>query len=114
MFEIPVNLRFNFLRGEKSNWYALSGVSSYLMQKEEYDYEYERYNVRYKSKKYYKNASKDWLSVMNISIGYEHALGRLGRLRLEPYLKLPLQGVGIGSLPLSSTGIYVGITYPVR
>ncbi len=114
MFEIPINVRYTFAQGDKSQWFALTGLSSYLMQKEEYDYVYKRYDVLYNGSKYYKSASRDWLSVMNLSIGYERSWGRGGRVRLEPYLKLPLQGVGIGSLPLTSTGIQAGVTYPIR
>ena len=41
-------------------------------------------------------------------------LGTVGDLRIEPYVKLPLNGLGLGSLPLRSTGIYLGITRPIR
>ena len=36
-----------------------------------------------------------------------HTLGKAGSLRVEPYLKIPVQGLGIGSLPIWSTGVYV-------
>ncbi|MFN2457366.1 MAG: outer membrane beta-barrel protein [Chitinophagaceae bacterium] len=113
MLEIPINIRLNFSSGKKNNWYALTGFSSYLMQKEEYDYEYERYNVLYNSNKYYRNASQHWFSVVNLGVGYERQLGRSAKIRFEPYIKLPLREMGVGSLPLSSTGMYVGVTYPI-
>jgi hypothetical protein len=114
MFEIPINVRYNFSLNKKSQWFALAGVSSYMMQKEEYEYLYERYNVQYNSNKYYKASSKDFLSIMNLSVGYEHAVGKWGKVRVEPYIKVPLRGVGIGSLPLTSTGIQAGFTYPIH
>jgi hypothetical protein len=83
------------------------------MQKEDYTYAYERYNTVYSSTKYYRKASKDWFSIANISVAYEQRLGR-STFRLEPYIKRPLRGVGIGALPLSSAGVLVGLTHPIR
>lgn len=114
MFEIPVNLRYNLLRKNSKVLFASAGVSSYLMQKEDYNYVYRRYNVDYAGTKVYKRESKDWLSVANVSFGYEQRMGNKTKIRIEPYLKIPLKGVGIGSLPLQSTGILVGITHPIH
>jgi hypothetical protein len=83
------------------------------MQKEDYTYAYERYNTVFNSTKYYKRTSRDWFSIANISLAYEQQVGR-GRLRIEPYIKQPLRGVGVGSLPLSSAGVLAGVMYPIR
>ncbi|MBD0295277.1 MAG: outer membrane beta-barrel protein [Flavisolibacter sp.] len=114
MFEWPINLRYQFSRRERSTWYASAGISSYLMQKEEYNYLYERYNIQYYGKNYYQKSSRDWLAVGNVSVSYEHKLGQFGKLRIEPYVKFPFRGVGVGSLPLSSTGIYFVISHPLK
>jgi hypothetical protein len=113
MFEIPVNARFYAVQKKRSAFVVSAGVSSYLMQKEDYTYAYERYNTVYNSTKYYKRASRDWFSIANISLAYEQQVGR-GRLRIEPYIKQPLRGVGVGSLPLSSAGVLAGVMYPIR
>lgn len=112
MIELPLNIRYTVLQKKKSAWFFSAGASSYLMKKEAYTYLYDRNNVQYNVSKSYKNSSKDWLSVMNISGGYQHQMGKAS-LRIEPYLKLPLKGVGIGKLPITSTGIYLSITYPL-
>jgi hypothetical protein len=84
------------------------------MKTENYDYHYTRYGVQGYGNKEYKNTSKDWLSVAHISVGVQKKLGAIGDLRIEPYIKLPVNGVGIGSMPLRSTGVYLGITRPIR
>jgi hypothetical protein len=114
MVEIPVNLRYNAVRKRGSVLFAAAGVSSYLMQKEDYNYVYKRYNNYYSGNKIYEKASKNWWSVVNISVGYERRIFKATSIRIEPYVGLPLKGVGIGSLPLTSTGVLVGITHPVR
>lgn len=114
MFEIPLNVRYAFAHNKKHHWFAAAGASSYLMQKEDYHYLYERYNVTYYSSKSYKAASTNWFSVANISVGYVYEKSNGMNIRIEPYLKVPISGMGIGKLPITSTGIQVGITYPVQ
>lgn len=114
MYEIPFNIRYNASSNTKSTWFANAGLSSYLMKKENYDYNYKRYGVYGKGNKEYKNSTKNWFAVAHLSIGLQKKLGSIGDLRIEPYLKMPLDGVGIGNLPLRSSGIYLGLTHPLR
>ena len=114
MFEIPLNVRYNISQKGQGNWFAVAGLSSYLMNKEDYNYTYKRYNIEYKGNKVYRNLSKEWLTVVNASIGYEKAISEKVQIRLEPYLKLPLRGMGTGKLPISSAGMNVGVSYPIK
>ncbi|RFM29040.1 outer membrane beta-barrel protein [Deminuibacter soli] len=110
MIEVPVNVHYYFSVHEKSSWYAAAGLTSYFMNKEKYTSLYKRYNNEYTADWQRKNASKNIFSIMQLGAGYEHAAGVLGTLRVEPYLKVSLKGVGIGSLPLTSMGLNIGIT----
>lgn len=114
MFELPVNVRYYLLQKGSSTVTVSAGLSSYLMQAEDYSYMYRRYNTDYTGKTEYKRASKDWFSVANLSLAYEHRMSVKNRLRIEPYVKLPVKGVGIGSLPLRSAGLLVGITHTIQ
>lgn len=111
MLELPVNLRYNFKIHNASSWSALAGFSSYFMKKENYDYEYSYTNGqttnRYRS---YDNSSTHWFSVINLGVTYSHNLGRTGSLRVEPYVKVPVKGIGIGIMPIMSTGVNIGFT----
>jgi hypothetical protein len=116
MLEIPLNLRYTILAKKNMTFTATAGFSSYIMKKEDYDYVSKNINS---TTPYYGNAkriweSKDWLSVANLSLGYEHQFGPKSKIHIEPYLKLPLRGVGIGSLPLRSAGVLVGITRTIQ
>jgi hypothetical protein len=51
---------------------------------------------------------------LNFSAGYEQYLGKLGSLRIEPYLRIPLAGMGTGNLPITSAGLNIGITRQFR
>jgi hypothetical protein len=110
MIEIPVNARYAFITRPNHSWFFSAGLSSYLMQEEDYTLNYERYNQPYVKDYGYMNSTKDWFSIMNLSVGYQRSLGRNTRLGIAPYVKLPLRGVGIGKLPVSSTGIYLSVS----
>jgi hypothetical protein len=83
------------------------------MTKETYDYRVKVNNNVYEGAWAYKNKSRNWFSVLHAGIGYEHRAGVLGTLRIEPYIKAPISGIGIGSLPLSSAGLQIGLTRPL-
>lgn len=114
MIEIPVQARYFFNMKEKSSWYVSAGLSSYIMSKEKYDYKYEYYNNVDSRTWEYNTSTRNWFSIIHAGIGYERRIGVWGTLRLEPYLKIPVGGVGIGSMPLSSVGLNIGITRPLR
>lgn len=110
MYEIPLNARFNFREIKNHTWFASAGISSYLMKKEYYNYGY-NYNGSYHNRDYtYTTPEKDWAAVINLSAGYELKAGTKNYLRFEPYYKIPVKGVGTGSLPLSSAGLNVAFT----
>jgi hypothetical protein len=109
MFEVPINIKYNWTSTAKSNWFSTVGLSSYFMKKEDYDYSLETPPawMPWSQPESYSNTSVNWFGVINLSGGYMHTLGKAGSLRVEPYLKIPVQGLGIGSLSVWSTGIYV-------
>ena len=107
MFEWPVDVHYVFNPGNKHTFYISGGLSSYLMKKENYNYDYDWYGQPYYANRTYMNSSNNFFSIVNISAGYQVKIGRSSSLRFEPYGKLPLKGVGIGHLPLTSFGVNV-------
>ena len=114
LYELPVNIRYTMVSGRHS-LFATSGLSSYLMRSENYDYHYMQ-NSQPGGHNYlsYKNKTKNWFSVFNLSAGYTHKLGGNGSIRVEPYLKLPIRNLGVGKMPIMSTGLNIGFTKPLK
>ena len=110
MIEVPVTVRYNFRSSVKTNLSVSGGVSSYIMKSESYDYTIDHTGLQYPRSADYKNSSTNLFAVANIGFGYNRSLGKGTALRLEPYIKIPLTGVGIGKLPIMSTGMNIGIT----
>jgi hypothetical protein len=114
MWEIPINVRYNFSQNERSKWFATAGLSTYLMTRENYNYNYDWWTATGSgnaTKNWdWKTPSNYWFSIINLSAGYEHRLGGIGNLRIEPYLRVPLSGLGKGQLNILSAGLNIGIT----
>ena len=114
LYEWPVNMKYTIILG-KHSLFTTAGLSSYLMRSENYDYEYLQNNQpgghNYLT---YSKETKNWFSVANLSIGYTHKLGGNGSIRVEPYLKLPIKDLGVGNMPIMSTGLNIGFTKPLR
>jgi hypothetical protein len=117
MFEIPLNFRYDFATSKNHGFFAAAGLSSYLMKKEYYTYTYGVYNpmvMPYTGGTYgkpYYNGNNYLMSIFQMSAGYEYAVGVNTKIRIEPYMKIPLQGIGIGNMRVSSVGLYFGISH---
>ncbi|MBS1575016.1 MAG: hypothetical protein JST09_06890 [Bacteroidetes bacterium] len=107
LYEIPLTFAYTISSSKNQNWFASVGASSFLMKKENYNY-------------YYKNLttgqdwSKDWtlkngenhiFSILDLSAGYERKLNKRLSLIAEPYLKIPMDGIGFGKINLNSAGM---------
>ena len=110
MFEIPLNVKYDIRTIKKHTWFATAGLSSYLMSKEFYDFAYIKDGQEHNGSYPYYHTSQNWFSVLNVSAGYQLQMNAKNNLRIEPYYKTTLSGVGTGSLSISSAGINIGIT----
>lgn len=113
MWDVSLGGTYTFSQRNKSGWFAAAGVSSYFMKKENYDYTvyYATSGGSAVHNKQYNNASTNLFSIVNLSMGYTHRLGKNTDLRVEPYAKLPLKGLGVANLSLFSAGVHVGVTH---
>jgi hypothetical protein len=116
MFEIPLALRFDFATGKTHNYFVKAGLASYIMKKQQYSYGYELSNGYHYDTAYHpiENTLNYFFSIVQLSAGYEHSIGGNTNIRIEPYIKIPLQGFGLGNMPIASTGIYFGIIHTFK
>lgn len=118
MFDIPINLRYDLvLRPLDSGrpparWFVSSGITTYIMKKEKYDYSYENpedplIRVRTWSTK----TGRYNFSNLNLSMGYERPINRRFSWQVEPFMKVPLKQVGYFKINLLSTGAFLSMRY---
>ena len=109
--EIPFNLYYSFGKVKNHNWFVSTGLSSYLMKKESYEFYYKTTTGdTYEKAWFIKNKNKNIFSVLNLSAGYQHTLNKQFSIMAEPYINLPLSGIGAGKVKLNSGGILFTIT----
>jgi len=111
VYEIPVTVSYNFGKVKNHQWFASAGLSSYLMKKESYNYYY-KYPNGYEDSKLWSisNQNQHYFSVLDLSAGYEYSFSKRASLLAEPYLKMPLSGIGAGKVKLNSGGILFTFT----
>lgn len=111
--EVPIILQFDALRKRKSRIFLAGGVSSYFMRSERYDYTFHEPNP---------GAAKNWTAkeptdylfkIGHLSAGYDHVIGKKFTIGIEPFLKVPFEGIGWTDINLYSTGAYINLRYNV-
>lgn len=111
LLDIPVSLKYEVLQLANSRLYASTGLSSYIMLNETYSFDYNYQQEGLVQEWSEKTGTGYWFSNAMVSVGYELKLRQNWSIRAEPYLKLPLKGVGWGNVDLYSTGTVVALNY---
>ncbi|PWT73604.1 MAG: hypothetical protein C5B59_13080 [Bacteroidetes bacterium] len=112
MIEIPLNMRYDFSKAKYTTFFATAGLSSYLMKNESYDYYFSSpYYGTYPRSKDYNTGNSYILSIGALSVGMERQLGNYVSLQVEPFIRVPFTGVGVGNLQLNSYGVSFSLRY---
>ncbi len=114
VFEIPVALKYEIVRKQSSGVFAIAGLSSYLLTKESNNYVVVVNGAQQNMKGLYKKVSAGFASSVHLGIGYEHNLGKAMSLRAEPYVQVPLKGLGVGTMQVMGAGVRMAVTLPVH
>jgi hypothetical protein len=113
MLEIPLMVQYSALLREKSRLYLSAGLSSYVMMSELYKYEFHEPNP---------GAARGWstdksstylFKVGHVSMGYERQLSQRIVLGIEPFLKVPLCGMGWSNIDIYSAGMFFNLRYRI-
>lgn len=107
VLDIPLNLNFDIAHRHRSTWFATVGASSYLMLSETYDYTYPPHEYGYPKKITIHNQNRHMLGIGNVSVGYRRRVNSTFSISVQPFVKVPLTGIGNGNLKLYSTGVAV-------
>jgi hypothetical protein len=110
MIEIPMGFRYDLVQNERSRIFGGAGFASYYVQKEKYEYKYSDY-VYGQVPGWKGKTGWFWLSHSTLSAGYEHRISNKLSLLAEPYIRIPLKGVGYGKVKLVTTGMWLSLRY---
>jgi hypothetical protein len=116
MLDIPINIGYQVYGNFRNKLSVGTGLSSYLMLREKYTYNYaDGANSAAWPQTYTVPNSKGYLlSIININATYEHKINSNFGISVQPYMKVPISGVGYSNIKLQSTGVAVGVTYNIN
>jgi len=110
VYEVPVNLLYNFGSKKKHNWFAGAGLSTLFMKSETYDYSYSYFGQVYPKSYSIQNENQHNFSVLTLTGGYQYNISPRISVSAQPYVKLPLKGIGFGKVQLKGSGAMLNIT----
>ncbi|WDF80931.1 hypothetical protein PQ469_13045 [Mucilaginibacter sp. KACC 22773] len=113
VLDVPLNLSYQ-LYSKGSNAIGVgTGLSSYFMLKENYRFDYSAesgwkpYNLEIRNK------NTHLFGVLNVNVNYQRRINSKFSAVLQPYMKLPITGIGNGKVDLKSTGVALGINWNI-
>jgi len=114
MTEMPLTIQYNLRNKNNSKIFVNGGMVSYILHKENYNYVYKKDGERMHGTTLNNKPSQSWFSNVQMSLGYEHSFDKICNVRIEPYCRIPLKGIGISDLPVSSVGVNFAIIKPIK
>lgn len=118
VLDIPLNVNYKVLTRKRLSLSVNSGLSSYIMLKEKYEYITEKPgNVQEMSTLELNNQNKHLFGVANVSVSLDHKISDNLSIGVQPFVKLPLTGIGNGNVNLRSTGVSFSLNiglFPVK
>lgn len=109
ILDIPIGLKYNLLNFNSSRLFSTAALSSYFMLNEEYRFNYSTEIPDLQESIKINNGSRHLLNHLNLSFGYEYDLTPNMTIRTEPFLNLPISGVGWGDVRFYSMGGFVSL-----
>lgn len=110
MLDVPLTLTYDVWKWKQNQFFVSLGSTSYLMLKEDYYYQYPTYAYELEKKR----TGNHWLATANISLGVERPILPRLLVRIEPFVKTPLGGVGFGNVRLRSSGVFFSLRYQLK
>lgn len=107
VLDVPILANATIMRFRRSNIFVSTGISSYFMLRETYDYRYPPEVGREPWELTVHNRNRHLLGVGNLSVGYRRQLIPSVSLTVQPFVKVPLTGIGNGNIKLYSTGVAI-------
>ena len=113
MLDIPLNIRYDLSQKANSRWFVSTGLTTYIMLKEKYRYNYENPSDPNIKRIGWEGKTGAYpFGVLNLSAGYERQIFRRLTFQAEPFFKTPLGKVGYGKVRLATAGVFFSAKYP--
>jgi hypothetical protein len=106
VLDVPLNVNYKLITGKKSSVSFSTGLSTYFMLKEKYDYVTQQADGTQKvTTLEIRNQNQHLLGIANVGVSFDHRLTEKISIGVQPFAKLPLTGIGYGNASLRSAGV---------
>lgn len=109
IIEMPVSVKYNFSKKENTI-YGKAGISTYIITKESNKYQAVVSGQQQEINSTYENNESYFASDLRISAGYQKRLAQKLNVRVEPFIQIPLRGIGVGNMPVTTMGMQLILT----
>jgi hypothetical protein len=109
VLDIPLNINYSLVNKGKNKFSMGTGLSSYIMLKEKYQFEYAENTHINSEKLQLLNENKHIMGILNFQANYSRQLNPKIGVSLQPYLKIPLKNIGYAETKLQSAGMAVSV-----
>jgi hypothetical protein len=112
LLEVPLTVKLNFRnKKNKGSFYTNAGIATYITISEHNNY-FASINggTPINVEASYNDKAYQVLGALQLGFGYENKISNKINIRVEPYLQIPLSGIGIGALPVTTAGLRIGFT----
>lgn len=105
VYEIPVSINYKVANLKKTMINLSFGTSSYFMKREEYNFRYKTPSGNDTTRvAVFNNKSQHLASTLNFSIFAERKINNRLSLFVEPFIKVPVDGIGFGQTKIYNAG----------
>jgi hypothetical protein len=112
VLDIPLNIDYQVYSKTNNAFSIGSGLSSYVMLNENYHYNYNSPYAGYYPQGFsVTNQNRYFFGVLNLEATYQRKLNANFSFDVEPYLKIPLTGIGAGDVKLQTFGVEFGLNW---
>jgi hypothetical protein len=110
VIELPIVINHEFIQNSKGHFFSSAGLSSYLLTNENNHYHTSTNGVEEMMYGTYKKNRRYLAASIDLGVGYSKNFGNKNSVRFQPYLQVPLRGVGVGNLQMTGAGLRIALT----
>ncbi len=114
VLDIPINFNYAFIKKGNNTFSLGTGISSYLMLNEDYNFIYNNPVSTDLKEIQVVNKNRHWLSIVNFQATYERRLNSKFGISLQPYLKIPLNDIGFARVKLQTLSMAVNFNWYLK
>ena len=111
VIEVPLELRFYAKGHNQDGFFAGTGINSYHITLEQYNFYYEEIFANTITNWEERGTNTNIFSVASFTIGYQKTVNSNLAFQIAPFVNLPLTGIGQGKVNLQSVGLNVAVNW---